>query len=104
MKHQIQAWFQGFIHPFIKDKELKGLSIVLDGRSFDNVKLIECNLYYGGGDWMNLTDCHLDKCTITFFGKAANTLILMKGLAETSENGKDIIRKTFPQLGNNDAA
>ena len=63
----------------IRDQTFKEEVVVLDGRSFNNCHLIDCELRYSGGEFV-LADTSMVGCKWTFGKAAQRTLTLMRTL------------------------
>jgi hypothetical protein len=61
----------------IENEEIKGQSFVLEEVSFINCKLVNCHLFYSGGEfeWINTT---FVDCGFHFRGAAKNTQALFQ--------------------------
>jgi hypothetical protein len=60
-----------------RNQTFQGKSIILDEVVFIDCKLIDCDLYYSGGDheWMNTT---FENCRFHWRGPAKNTVTLLQ--------------------------
>jgi hypothetical protein len=66
--------------------------IVLDNRPIVNAKLIDCELWYGGGN-IHMNRVNASGCSFHVFGAAARTVRYMQSLDKMAP---DVIGKTFP--------
>lgn len=92
----IKLKFEAFKNIFrkpIHNQIIKNKVMVIDNLDIKNCKLIKCTIIYGG-EKVQINDNELIDCNYQFFGEAANTLILMKGLDEAG--AKVLLQRTFP--------
>src|SRR5215218_1853227 len=92
-------------HMILKDmKELKDLlitdeNVVVDGKTFNNCRFVECRILYKGGKVPEFTNCAFESCQWVFDGPAENTIqyfaLLYTGLGL---GGREIIEGIFDSI------
>ena len=62
-----------------RNQTFQGKTFVLEEAAFVNCKLIDCDLFYSGGDsdWI---DCRFESCRFHWRGPAKNTVILLQAM------------------------
>jgi hypothetical protein len=65
-----------------RNQNFQGKSFILEDVVFVKCKLIDCDLYYSGGDseWV---ETHFENCRFHWRGPAKNTLALLQGMGMT---------------------
>ena len=58
----------------VRDRNFRKEAVVLDGKSFVNCRFEPCELIYSGGDPFVFDNTSADGCTLTFVGRAENTV------------------------------
>ncbi len=71
--------------------ELRHRTIILDHVEIVNASFHDCDIMYGGGAFKS-EDVHFERCSWSFFGSAANTLVLMQFLHDSDPQ---FVAKTF---------
>jgi hypothetical protein len=78
-----------------KNKTYEKQTLILDGNEFDHCDIRHCNLVYKGLEPVKLEHCHISACTWQFEDAAQRTVIMLKGLYQSGNIGKEIVEAIF---------
>ena len=70
-------------------------TLLLDGNEFHNCEIKRCNLVYKGREPVKLEHCHLAGCTWQFEDAAQRTVLMLKGLYQSGQVGREIVDAIF---------
>ena len=66
----------------LQDEVLTDKTFLLDGKNLINCRIINCTVFYEGGDW-GWTNTSFENCRFNFAGAAQRTAMLMNFLQST---------------------
>jgi len=75
-----------------RDQDFQGKSFVLEDAAFVKCKLIDCDLYYSGGDF-DWIETHFENCRFHWRGAAKNmfALVQMMGMMNIAQPQQNLI-------------
>ena len=81
-----------------EDRIFRGGEQQLDGHEFSGCRFEGVQLVYSGSGAVSLSGCGFVDCAFEFRGAAANTLTLLRGMANPASGMQDMVVATFPEL------
>lgn len=78
-----------------KNKSIENQTIILDGSEFDHCELRDCTLVFKGQEQVKLEHCRISGCTWEFEDAALRTVMMLKGLWQSGNAGKEIVETIF---------
>jgi hypothetical protein len=84
---------------YFYDKNLNGITEVIDGHNYERCTFVGCNLVYRGGPIPKFSGCSLDHCKWTFEDAAQRTIALLKGInSGMGAGGRQLIEETIKDI------
>lgn len=73
-------------------------SVAIDGNQYDYCNFSRATLIYSGGSPPSLRNCDLSESQLVFEGEAANTMVMLRSMAEPGSGFSKLILKEIAAM------